>query len=241
MSNINIKLADKNISITCKYDFTAKACKNYIVNSTDIDFSVEVNENDIANEKIGSTFCGNDGYIEFISVYRKIAEQLPKHNRFVMHGAAITYNDIGMLFVAPSGTGKSTHINLWKEVFKDKVDIVNGDKPIVSVQNEKICVYGTPWAGKENWNKNCKANLNAICIIKQSKVNSIKRVNPGDCLPLLLNQVYLPKDSNSLELTLSLYNELLKQVPIYILECNISSDAVMTAYNEIIGNFDFGV
>ena len=32
-----------------------------------------------------------------------------------IHGAAITYRDQVYLFCAPSGTGKSTHIALWKQ------------------------------------------------------------------------------------------------------------------------------
>ena len=42
------------------------------------------------------------------------------------------------MFTAQSGTGKSTHIKLWKKHFGKDVDIVNGDKPIVRVFNDGI-------------------------------------------------------------------------------------------------------
>lgn len=238
MNKFNIKLTEAAISINCKYDYTIRACKDYIVNSPSIIFSVFATEEDITDEINHSETLVSRDYAEFICLYRKIAEQLPKHNCVVMHGAAITYKDSALLFVAPSGTGKSTHIKLWKDVFKGDVDIINGDKPIASINDEEIIIYGTPWAGKENWHKNCKAPLKAICILKQSKCNYIRKIDSHEYLSLLLKQVYLPMDSTSLKQTLELFNTLIAKIPVYILECNISKDAVMTAYKAITEDSD---
>ena len=58
--------------------------------------------------------------------------------------------------------------------------------------------------------------------------------NLHNYLPLLLNQVYLPRGTDSLKLTLGLFDKLFARTPVYILECDISQDAVMVAYNAII-------
>lgn len=237
MNKFNIKIADIIISISSRYDYTSRACKDYIVDSSYADFSVFSTNEDIAAEiNSNSEALVFADYAEFICLYRKIAEQLPKYDCIVMHGAAITYKDSALLFVAPSGTGKSTHIKLWKDVFGDNVDIINGDKPIASINHENITIHGTPWAGKENWQKNRKAPLKAICVLKQSKHNCIKKVYPQEYLPLLLNQVYLPRGTDSLKLTLRLFNKLVARIPVYILECDISQDAVVIAYNAILEN-----
>lgn len=230
-----MKIAERIISISYRYDYTLRACEDYIVDSSCADFSAFCTNEDIADEvNNASEMLVSADYAEFICLYRKIAEQLPKYGCLVMHGAAITYKESALLFAAPSGTGKSTHIRLWKDVFGNDVDIVNGDKPIMSINDNKINICGTPWAGKENWHKNRKAPLKVICILKQSKHNCIKRIYPQEYLPLMLNQVYLPKDINSLNLTLELFDKFVTRIPIYILECDISQDAVMVAYNAII-------
>lgn len=228
-----IKLANQVISVICQYEYSLKACKEYIVDLGIPTFTVCVTDDEITAEINSADKTIDVGYAEFICLYRKIAELLPHYNCVVMHGAAITYKDSAILFIAPSGTGKSTHIKQWKQAFKNQVDIINGDKPIVSIE-KSISVFGTPWAGKENWHKNRNAPLNAICILKQGKINCIKKVAPQDCLSEILRQVYLPKDKTSLKQTLELFDLLVKCVPIYVLECNISQEAVMTAYNAII-------
>lgn len=51
-------------------------------------------------------------YLERLALMRKIADHLPEHNCFLMHGAVISVQGDGYLFTAPSGTGKSTHVSL---------------------------------------------------------------------------------------------------------------------------------
>lgn len=233
MYEFNLKLAELIISIKCRFEYTMRACENYILESGSSNFSVFVNDSEIWEEINNSTSKINKGYAEFICIYRKIAEQLPRYNCIVMHGAAITYQDLALLFVAPSGTGKSTHIKLWRQVFQKDVDIINGDKPIVRVDNNKINVYGTPWAGKEGWHRNRTASLKAAFILKQAKTNRITRVNPNEYMSQLLKQIYMPTDVYSLEKTLQLFDIFIKNTAVYILKCNISRDAVKTAYNAI--------
>lgn len=228
-----IKLANQVISVICQYEYTLKACKEYIINSRNSIFTVCVTDHEIRAEIDNAVDPIDAGCAEFICLYRKIAELLPRYNCMVVHGAAITYKDSAILFIAPSGTGKSTHIKLWRQAFKNQVDIINGDKPIVCIENN-ISIFGTPWAGKENWHKNRNAPLKAICLLKQGKNNCIKKVDPRFYLPEVLKQVYLPIDKMSLKQTLQLFDSLVKCVPIYLLECNISQEAVATAYNAII-------
>ncbi len=232
---MKLKLAEKIISVENKYEYIQYACKDYVVGSVNYDFAVSASDEDLDKEISNSKEPVPEWYAEFICIYRKIAEQLPKYNRFVMHGAAITYKESGLLFVAPSGTGKSTHIKLWKDFFTSDVDIINGDKPILSIDNDEVYVYGTPWAGKEKWQKNRKSILKAICVIKQSKTNRIVKINPKDQLPMLLKQVYLPKCPVALKQTLELCNNLFENVPVFVLECDISKEAVLTAKSAIFG------
>lgn len=229
-----IKLANQTIQIHCNYPYSYQLCRDYIVPAQQADFSVAVTEADIAREKLDSPEFSN-GYLEGICLYRKIAEQLPVRNRMVFHGAAIQYGTKGLIFTAPSGTGKSTHIGLWKKYYKDAVKVVNGDKPVLSVEDSGVKVWGTPWAGKEGWQRNCSADLSALCFLKRGTENRIRRLKPEECLNDLMGQVYLPEDMEAAACTLELLDRLLKKVPVFSLECDISEEAVRCSFRALIG------
>lgn len=234
MERFAVNIAGLTIEIACLYSYTKALCRDYIVSEQTPCFSVSVTEAEIAAEISAAETPVGEAYAESVCVYRKIAELLPRFHRFVMHGAAITYQQDAYVFTAPSGTGKSTHIKLWYKYLKSDVGIVNGDKPVVTVDGG-VTVCGTPWAGKEGWQSNRTAPVRAICILKQAKTNTITKVKAEAHLTMLLNQVYLPKDGEALASTLRMLNTLFQKVPVYILECDISEDAVKTAFTALTG------
>lgn len=231
LNDFDILLADLKVNIKCKYDYLYNFCKDYICDGDKTDIYAVSNEDDIAKEKLSVPTAPIQA-CESLCVYRTIAEQLPAFDRFVFHGAAIEYGGKAYLFTAPSGTGKTTHINLWRQYLGDKVGIINGDKPIIKVADNST-VYGTPWAGKEGYQQNTSAPLEAICILKQSKTNSIIRLQTSEAINHLMRQVYLPKNQISLSATLSLLGKMIENTPVYLLECDISKQAFETSFNQM--------
>jgi hypothetical protein len=140
------------------------------------------------------------------------------------------------LFSAPSGTGKSTHTNLWQQIFgEDRAVIVNDDKPVLRLEAGDIYVYGTPWSGKSRLNNNLRVPLGAIIFLSQAKENRIRRLDNKEALRLLIYQSQHPGgDRVRMDRLLVLLDELLQRIPIYQLECDVSFDAVEVVYREII-------
>ena len=230
-----VGLADKYIEINSVYDALRNFFKDYLVTDVTPDFSVSLNQEDIsAEQEVTSENQFSPTYLETLALLRKLAEILPSHNRILMHGSSISYNEHAYLFTAPSGTGKSTHIRLWKKYLGDDVKIVNGDKPFISLEDEPV-IYGSPWAGKENWHRNCKMPLKGICFVQRGTTNSIRRIEASDCLSLLFKQVYLPADTLAAGLTLELVDMLIKKVPLYVLTCDMSEDAVRCSFEALTG------
>lgn len=234
MEQFTIRLADKNIKICSNHAYCCKKCRDYFTETDSIDITAETTEAEITETK-GELEGLSAGYAEHLCIYRSIAEQLPAQNRLVFHGAVITFQEEGYLFTAPSGTGKTTHIRLWKKYLGQAVDIVNGDKPILSVEKDNVRAHGTPWAGKENWQKNRSAVIKGICFIRQSKENRIRRIHPAEYLVPLMGQVYLPKDEKAAGYTLELLDDMVGRVPLYLLECDMSREAVKTSFEELTG------
>lgn len=231
MQKIDILLADLKINIEHKYDYISYLCKDYISQSDTPDIIAKADNAAILKEKELVPSAPIES-CESLCIYRAIGERLPHFDRFVFHGAAIEYGGNAYLFTAPSGTGKTTHINLWKQYLGDKVDIINGDKPIIKAGNVST-VYGTPWAGKEGYQRNTSAPLKAICILKQGKENKITKLELAEAVNHLMRQVYLPSDPSALSKTLELLGTVIENTPVYLLECDISKQAFETSFNQM--------
>lgn len=234
-----IEVADLLIEVESVYPQLVQYCKDYRAEAADgrtPDFSVLMTKEEIAACHAGLLEPSSMEFAEKMLLLRKLAEQLPFYHRFYMHGAAITYENDAYIFTAPSGTGKTTHISLWRKYLGSAVDIINGDKPFLSVEPAGgVTVYGTPWAGKEGWQKNRSAAVRGICFLRQAKENHIRKLQPFECVQLLLQQIFVSRDVKSAELTLELIDGLMQRVPCYLLECNREEEAVRMSFETLTG------
>lgn len=227
-------IGDINWKISYQHSYVEEHYRDYRIDPVEDAIPLEVTEERLQMlQKLHQEM--EIGYLEGDGFYQQMATIIPQKNRFLMHGAAIAYGKDGFLFTAPSGTGKSTHISLWRKYLGNAVSMINGDKPIIAVEKDQILVYGTPWGGKENWQKNCKRELKAVCVLKQAKKNAIMKIEPSMYLPILMQQIYLPDEKEAGEKTLYLVNELLTRVPFYLLECDMSKEAVRCSFERMTG------
>ncbi len=226
-----IKIADIRIAIENKYEFVRTICSDYIVDGEQFDFLVSASEDEISKERTASGDTFHDGYLESICLYRNIAKQLPFYNAFVIHCASIEVNGDAYCFAAKSGTGKTTHIKLWRKTFGEKVHVINGDKPIFRLINGKIFVCGTPWCGKEGLNSNVMFPLKSICFLKQAQDNAIVSLSNHDALGKLLQQAFISNDKEIDFMTIDFLGKLIETTPIWMLSCNISQEAAQLSYN----------
>ncbi len=225
-----IKIAEIKIAINNKFDLVMRLCNDYIIQSDEFDFCVEVSKQEFELERSASGSNFSDGFIESVCIYRNIAKQLPRYGAFVFHCAAIEKDGNAYCFAARSGVGKTTHIMLWKKVFGDSVNVINGDKPIIRFIDGKPYVCGTPWGGKENLHCNTIVPLRSICFLDRAEENSISEISKHDALNKILHQVFMPKEKDVAETTLDLLGQLLQKASFWTLCCNISDSAAILAY-----------
>lgn len=232
MNSITVKLAEIPIEIKSDSIYMQDLCRLYLSDEAPL-FSVNTNKETVEAQMNCAEEKTSFEYAESLCFYREIAEKLPLYNRVIFHSAAIEYGGKAYLFTAPSGTGKSTHISLWREFFKDKVRVINGDKPILMQTDNGFKVYGTPYAGKENWHNNISVPLAAICIISQGKENSISSLKSNQFIKLF-QQTYRPKNKESMQKTINIVKKLC-EVPCYALSCDISRQALKVSYEALTG------
>ena len=229
-----LKLSDLTVEMHSHFGYSERHCKNYISKDASAPHIVAmVSQDQIEAENQIEGGALSDGYCEDICLYREIAEQLPHYDRLVFHGAAVESGGVGYIFTAPSGTGKTTHVNLWLDRFGDKVRIINGDKPILRLDGDRATVHSTPWAGKEGLENNISAPLGAIVLLHRSSENRITRITPSEHFAELVKQFYLPRKVDMKLKTLDIIDQLLSGVPVYLLECNISYEAAELSFNTL--------
>ena len=88
-----------------------------------------------------------------------------------MHASVIMNEGKGYLFLAESGTGKSTHSRMWLENIPGS-RLLNDDNPIVRVLDDgSVWVYGSPWSGKTPCYRNESCPVGAMVEIVRAGVN----------------------------------------------------------------------
>ncbi len=228
------KIADLNIGVNNHSNFSKEYMKDYLSDSTSADFFVSVTDDMVQHEKQLVKENIPDEYHELTAILRSIcATILEKYDGFFLHCSALEYENGAYIFTAKSGTGKSTHARLWREVFADKVTMINDDKPIVRLIDGVFYVYGTPWNGKHSLSNNIKVPIKAIYYLSQAENNKCTKCDSFLAISKLLSQTILPDDSSNMDKLLSLLEKLVLTTPMYDLQCNISQDAVYTALNSI--------
>lgn len=234
------RIADTVFGIFSIYGQVHDMCRDYRCEEP-AELTVTVDPSDIDRERIMAEKqnrleggCGRsyaDAYLETLVVYRKIAHLLLDQDVLLFHGSAISVDGEAYLFTAPSGTGKSTHTRLWRQMFGDRAFMVNDDKPLLKITDSGVIVYGSPWDGKHRLSRNTAVPLKAICILERSGDNHIEPITTAQALPVLLQQTHRPRNRNDLIQTMDLMDRLVHRIRLFRLGCNMAPEAAGVSYN----------
>ena len=222
------RIAEKNIEIVSLYDRVHELCRDYRTEG-EPDLTVKTAPEDLDRERDPDADA-SPGYLETLAVYRQIAEAMPAWDTLLIHGSAIAADGIGYLFTAPSGTGKSTHARLWRQLLGERARMVNDDKPLVRIAGDTVTVFGTPWNGKHRLGENIAVPLRSVCFLERGETNSISTLEPGEAYLGLLRQAYRPGDTDALKKTLQLLDRLCRLITFYRLRCNMDPAAAVLSF-----------
>jgi len=224
-----IKIAGLIIDVKNKYSYFNDFCRGFEAEGKP-HFTVKVPDK-LMKKIIEENPEFSDGYLESLEIYRIICRKILSYDAMLMHCAAVAVDGEAYLFTAASGTGKTTHINLWRKKFGDRFLVVNGDKPILRMRKGKFFACGTPWRGKENYGHNVVAPVKAVCILERGEKNEIEKIAPHEAISTMLTQTLRTSDMREMEKSLVLIDKLLNSVPFYRLRCNMEPEAADVSYN----------
>ena len=232
MQQRTIKVAGLRIGIRTRRTLTIELCADYLCDEPP-DFVVSATEAEIAREEKNG-FCY--AYAEQVCLHRAIAARVPDYDALVVHAAVIEHDGRAYAFAAPSGTGKTTHVQQYLARFGDKIRVICGDKPIFRLENGAFFAYGTPWNGQEKLGTGGRAPLDAICFLARGTENRIRPLTPQEALPRMLHQLYFPADPDRRMKTLALADALLRGTRLYALQCRPDAAAAELSCRALCGS-----
>ena len=190
------------IGIESLYGVIYEQCQDYETNQeakSIIRSEAYISRNDFLKQKNqrlqkieinNSIYCITQEGKEAQEIQRKIIEMMIGKGFLIMHGAAVAKDGEAYIFTAPSGTGKTTRLRFWMELYPDSV-IINGDKPMICVTGPRLLACGTPWAGKEGWNSTIQVPIRAIFLLERAEQDSVEEISIAEALLTLIRQTYI--------------------------------------------------
>lgn len=136
-----------------------------------------------------------------------------KYQLLPLHASAIDNHGKGLLIVASSQTGKSTHAKLWQDMDPD-IKIINDDKPLIGFHHQQLYIYSSPFSGKTAHNENRMIPLEAIVFLYQGKQNEIIQLDHEEIIIEFLKNMMRPNDEKTWDDVIDLINQIMASIPI---------------------------
>lgn len=222
------KIADLRVGFEPKYNLLSERSEKYRCDG-EPDFNIGYTDN-LMEHQLDLYKGISEAEVEYLWMGTAFNVKLLEYNGMFLHSSTVVVDGKAYSFSAPCGTGKSTHTSLWLKLLGDKAFILNDDKAAYRLIDGKYYAYGTPFSGKHDINVNTSAELCGICFIEQAAENSIERMDIDSAVPLLISQTLRPSNVKRTLMLCDFIDELIKNIPVYKLKCNMNLDAAELSY-----------
>ena len=157
-----------------------------------------------------------------------------KKNTLLMHSSVTVKDGKAYLFLGKSGTGKSTHSQLWINNIEG-CELLNDDNPVLRIMDDgSVRVFGSPWSGKTPCYHNLDYPVGAIVDLHQAKVNKIRRLSILEAYVSMYVSFsgyrFIKEMADGLHAT---NEKIVDMVPCYALDCLPDANAALLCYNTV--------
>ena len=241
------EIADIPFEVRCFYSETEALLKNYrsekipefVIDLADSECSGVRTMIEKSWDKQTDPFAvfrttNREVYIEEETFHWMLDQKLSPFGVFHFHGSAICLDGEAYIFTAESGTGKSTHSQLWIKNIEG-CSLLNDDNPILRVmENGEIRVFGSPWSGKTPCYKNDNVPVGAFVNLRQAKKNAIRRLSLPEAYAAMCMSFsgyrFIREMADGLHAT---NEKVVSTVPFYLLECLPDAEAAWLCHDTV--------
>lgn len=157
---------------------------------------------------------------------------LQQNGIIAVHSSSIIYNDKAYLFSASSGTGKTTHTDMWVKEYN--VKILDGDVTAICMIDGQPFAYGLPWCGTSGHYLNECVALGGIIFIAKSCHNSLSKLTPFEAILRIAARCFTPTwTQEQSELNLKVAESIVPHIYCRFLGCLPNLESVELVKREI--------
>ena len=149
-----------------------------------------------------------------------------------LHASLVEKDGFGVIFLGPSGMGKSTQAKLWEKYLG--ADFIIGDRPGLRRIDGKWVAFGMPWDGKDAIYRQSSVPVRALVWLEQAKENRIARMSTIEAMAVMLKQAMMPVwDDMAMNGATALMGALAQELPMFHLRCLPDEAAARLTYETI--------
>lgn len=192
-------------------------------------------------EELDETHCLVKVHRDFISLMTSdpmfvsllsLERRVNLYHEYILHSAYMVIDDQAILFTAPSGTGKSTQASLWEKY--RAANVINGDRCLLVKKNNQYYASGWPICGSSNICHNKSYPIKAIVVLSQNQENIIAEMSYVEKVKKLFREITVNYHNNEFfDNAMKFIDDLILNVNIYHLACDISENAVICLENKL--------
>lgn len=230
---INVKLGPVKIKYKTQIPLTKFFFGKYFAEDNDTKLELTVDNDEILQYYQRNEEIRRLADAEIWLLLEKTALSLLDFDSAIFHAVAFKWKGKAWLFTAPSGTGKTTQYLNWKKEFKESVEIINGDKPVVSLnQSGGIWVHGSPWRGKENLGNNISAPLGGIVFLEQGSEDLMTLMPRTEAVIRLFGSFWIPPvTEEQIRVMSRIIDQMITDYPVWKLTNRGDANSVYLAEN----------
>ena len=208
-----------------------------IYEKIDVDKKKDIDNNILSNtyliHSVSTKKICDSAFIEQY-LYRFCANVLLTKGVLHFHSSFVLYKGKALIFTGPSGIGKTTQAELWRD-YQDAL-IVNGDASLLRPMDDgRWWAFGTSVHGSSPYCENEKAPIAAIIALEQGKDNVLTPMDNFSALSACVPEFYRPKLDEAAEETFwNSVDALFEAVPVYHLTCRPDRDATELVKKELL-------
>ena len=213
-----INICRRSLTYAFNYPGTKRFFGKYLVKTNDGSDAICVTEEFITENRWLVNDTATSDFLEFQAIMLATGNYLLQYQCALFHGVSFIWHDLAWILTAPSGTGKSTQLVNWMNLYTDETQIINGDKTGLECSDDgSVYACSTPWLGKERYGfRDRSAKLGGIIVLEQGALNSLSEPDPyGLVYPLFIEFISYPDSEQQILDQAGILEQLIDSVPVW--------------------------
>ncbi|MBO4605550.1 MAG: hypothetical protein J5667_03300 [Bacteroidales bacterium] len=151
-----------------------------------------------------------------------------------MHASTVVNGGKAYLFLAKSGTGKSTHSKMWLKAIPG-THLMNDDNPVVRLfADGRVIAYGSPWSGKTPCYRNESFPVGGFVRIERAPFNRLDKLSIVEAYASVYSSCSGFKADRAMGDGLhSAISAAIQGAPCFVMHCLPDEDAARVCFNGV--------